>query len=83
MRIMHAQSKSLRSRVNLTVRKDYLDEARKAGVNLSRVLEESLAARLKAERERRWLAQNAEAIEAQRAQVEAQGLWHRGLTDWY
>lgn len=51
-----------RQRLNLSVRADYVEQARAAKLNLSRVLEESLAVRLKVERERAWLEQNREAI---------------------
>ena len=78
-----AKTSSVKQRVNLTVRQDYLEQARKAGVNLSRVLEESLEARLKQERERRWLEENREGIVEYNAYIEKYGLWHRGLTDWY
>jgi antitoxin CcdA len=72
-----------RRRVNLTVMAEYLKEAREFGLNLSQVLEESLRAALKSERERRWHEENRAAIEKINARIEREGLWHKGLTAWY
>ena len=58
---------------NLTIDATLLDEARELGVNLSRVLEESLRARLAEEKRARWLRENAEAIAAHNQRVERKG----------
>ncbi len=68
-----------RQRLNLSIRSDFLKEARAAKLNLSRLLEESLAARLKAERERQWLEENREAIAFHKARIEREGMWNRDL----
>lgn len=68
-----------RQRLNLSIRADYLEEARAAKLNLSKVLEETLAARLKAERERKWLEENRDAIAYHKARIEREGMWNRDL----
>lgn len=68
-----------RQRLNLSIRADYLAEARAAKLNLSRVLEESLEARLRLERERQWLEENREAIAYHKARIEREGMWNRDL----
>lgn len=72
-----------KQRLNLTVRADLIERARREGLNLSRVLEESLRERLRKTEGARWLAENTEAIAAYNARIERDGLWHKGLTPWY
>ena len=67
-------------RLNLTVRGDLIDLARRAGLNLSQVFEESLARRLREEEGRRWLDENREAIKHHRQRIERDGMWNDGLT---
>ena len=62
-----------KQRVNLSIREDFLDQAKKAKINLSRVLEESLQARLQLEHQRRWLEENREGIAEYNAYVEKYG----------
>lgn len=64
-----------RKAVNVSVRADLLAEARAAKLNLSRTLDAALRLELKAQREARWRAENAEAIAAYNAHVEKHGLW--------
>ncbi|HVT34904.1 MAG TPA: type II toxin-antitoxin system CcdA family antitoxin [Nevskiaceae bacterium] len=77
------KSKTPRRRLNLTVRGDYVKQAREFGLNVSQVLEEALEQRLKQEREQRWLEENREALEAHARRIERDGLWHKGLTKLY
>lgn len=51
-----------RRATSMTLDAALLDEARALGVNLSRAAEEGLLAAVKAERKRRWAAENAEFI---------------------
>lgn len=62
--------------VNLTIDANLLAEARDAGTNLSAVLEQAL----RSERARRWREENREAIEANNAQLEREGMWY--VPDW-
>ena len=48
--------------------------ARDLGINISRVAEDALRVAVKAERERRWLEDNREAIESSNAWFEEHGL---------
>ena len=47
---------------NVSLRSDLVAEARELGISLSSACENGLAAAVKAERERRWLEENAEGI---------------------
>ncbi len=58
---------------NLTVRKDLLDAAREAGMNLSAVLEEALAEKVARMKREQWLRENREAVEAYNELVQGQG----------
>ena len=67
---------------NLTLRTDLLEEARALGINLSQTLEKALEAEVKKAREKAWLEENREAIEAYKRHVEKLGLFsdkHRGF----
>lgn len=72
-----------RRAVNLSVRAKLIDEARAQKLNLSRVLEEALEAKLREQRAQQWREENREAIAFHNARIERDGLWHRGLTRWY
>jgi antitoxin CcdA len=60
---------------NLSVDAALLDEARRLGVNLSRVMEEALRAEVAAARAARWLEENAQAIEAYSERVARKGVF--------
>jgi len=47
---------------NVSLRIDLVEEARGLGIGLSNACEEGLAAAVKAEKERRWIEENADAI---------------------
>ena len=49
---------------NLSVNSDLLRLAREYGINLSATLEEALETKVRKEKEKRWLEENKEAIEA-------------------
>lgn len=57
-------SPSKRKPVNLSLDVDLVANAREVGINLSRVTEDALRIAVKAERERRWLEENREALDA-------------------
>lgn len=63
-----------RRSANLTVDDELLTQAKNLNINISRAAEEGIARAVKAERERRWKIENAEAIEAANAYVEKHGL---------
>ena len=58
---------------NLTINGDLLDQARALGINLSQTLEQRLVEVLRAERRRRWLEDNREAIRSFNDYVERNG----------
>lgn len=63
-----------RRSANLTVDDELLTQAKNLNINISRAAEEGIARAVKAERERLWKIENAEAIEAANAYVEKHGL---------
>lgn len=81
MRIYHAHgtedpplSASPRKATNVSLDADLLAQARELNVNLSRAAADGISRAIKAECERRWLLENAEAIEASNDYVEKHGL---------
>jgi len=60
--------------VNLFVDAELLDEARRMRVNVSETLERRLRTIVRAEQEKRWLAENRAAIEAYNRRVATHGL---------
>jgi antitoxin CcdA len=53
---------------------ELVSQARELDIRLSRAAEDGIARAVKAERERRWLEENAEAIRAHNEYVEKHGL---------
>ena len=64
---------------NVSINTDLLAQARELGVNLSQTLEEGLVSTIRAEKQRRWLEDNKDAIEAYRQHVEENGVWSEGI----
>ena len=60
--------------VNLFVDADLLDEARRLRINISETLERRLRSIVRAEREKKWLEENREAIAAYNSRVSQYGL---------
>ena len=60
--------------VNLFVDADLLDEARRLRINLSETLEGRLRTIVRAEREKRWLEDNKDAIASINSFIEQHGL---------
>ena len=63
-----------KARTNVTLDADLLAEARAFGLNVSAIAEGALEAAVKAERARRWFAENAEAIEHRARRIEEHGV---------
>ena len=63
-----------RRRVNVTISEPLCEEAKALGLNVSSAAERGLAAAVKAEKERRWLEENAEAIRKHNERVAQEGL---------
>jgi antitoxin CcdA len=71
-----------KARLNITVDADLLSEARKQGLNLSELMERTIADVTKVERARKWREDNAEAIRQHNEMIEREGLWSDGLRPW-
>jgi antitoxin CcdA len=71
---MMSERQTKRRAVNLFVETDLLDEARRLQINLSETLERRLRTIVKAERERRWLEENREAIASINSFIDQHGL---------
>ena len=65
---------SARKSANLSLDAELIREGRELGLNLSRAAEEGIASAVKAEKERRWREENAEAIASSNRWVEKNGL---------
>ena len=63
-----------RRRVNVTLSEPLCEEAKAFGLNVSRAAEAGLAAAVKAEKERRWLEENADAIAAYNERIAREGV---------
>ena len=59
---------------NVSLRSDLVEEARGLGISLSNACEEGLAAAVKAEKERRWVEENADAIRSYNEWVAKNGV---------
>lgn len=64
----------MRKAANLSLDENLLSEARALDINISRAAENGISLALKAERERRWRAENADAIEDMNSYTEKNGL---------
>ena len=60
--------------VNLFVDADLLDEAKRMRINLSELLEQRLRTIVRAEREKRWVEENREAVESINHFIDRHGL---------
>lgn len=63
-----------RRATNVTLPTAMVEEAKALGINVSRACETGIQAALSAERERRWLIENASAIAAYNRWVEENGV---------
>ena len=68
-----------RKATNLSINSDLLRLARELGLNLSRELEARLMETVGKDRRARWLADNADAIDAYNERVEKHGVFSDGL----
>jgi antitoxin CcdA len=76
-RMKHTHKSSARNRrkpLNVSVLESLVEEAKAFDLNLSRVAEEAIAAAVRAEQERRYLAQSAKAVEAHNRWVAERGV---------
>ena len=65
--------------VNLTLNGDLLKLGKDLGLNLSSIAEAAIAQAIREAQAKRWLAENAEAIQAYNERVEAQGVFSDGI----
>ncbi len=71
---MMSERQAKKRAVNLFVDADLLDEARRLRINVSETLERRLRMIVKAEREKRWLEENREAIASINSFIDRHGL---------
>ncbi|WP_037079733.1 type II toxin-antitoxin system CcdA family antitoxin [Neorhizobium vignae] len=67
-------SQSARKAANLSLNSNLVSEARELKINVSRAAEEGITKAIKAERERLWRLENAEAIRLENEYIEKHGL---------
>ena len=63
-----------RTKVNLTIDSETLAQAKEMEINMSRVADEAIAKAAKAERERRWKEEHAEAFRRYNERIEREGV---------
>ena len=71
---MMSQRQVRKRAVNLFVDTELLEEARRLRINLSETLESRLRTIVRAEREKRWLEENKDAIASINSFIEQHGL---------
>lgn len=64
---------------NLSVNSDLLGQAKQLGINLSAVLEQALAQKVKELKTEAWLEENRNAVAKYNQQVEEQGVFSDGV----
>lgn len=64
----------LKKATNITLSADVLSDAKAFGINISQACDGFLRERVKQERERHWLSQNAEFIDEYNKTIETEGL---------
>lgn len=74
MRMMNAQKPIRKRSTNVSLNAALVEEAKALGVSVSQSCEKGLFAAVKAEREKRWLEENAEAIESNHAYLAKYGM---------
>jgi len=72
-------AKPERRAVNLSISGKLIDEARLLKLNLSRVLEEALEAKLREQRALQWQEENREAIAFHNERIAREGMWNKDL----
>jgi antitoxin CcdA len=63
---------------NLSINSDLLKMAKECGINLSATLESALIDQVRSIRQRQWLANNADSIDAYNELVESSGVFSDG-----
>jgi antitoxin CcdA len=71
---MMSERQAKKRAVNLFVDAELLDEARRLRINVSQTLERRLRTMVKAEREKRWLEDNREAVASINSFIDRHGL---------
>jgi antitoxin CcdA len=71
---MMSERQAKKRAVNLFVDADLLEEARRLRINMSETLERRLRTIVKAEREKRWLEENRDAVASINSFIERHGL---------
>jgi antitoxin CcdA len=71
---MMGERQAKKRAVNLFVDAELLDEARRLRINVSETLERRLRTMVKAEREKRWLEDNGEAVASINSFIDRHGL---------
>lgn len=71
---MNTHVRSPRQATNLSIRADLIEEAKALDINVSRAAEAGIANAVRAEKERRWKNENAQAFREWNQWVEENGL---------
>lgn len=63
----------MKAKLNLSVEKSIVEEARAHGINISSVAEDAIAKANKRARNEAWVAENRDALDAYARQIEEEG----------
>jgi antitoxin CcdA len=74
-----AETDGRRRPINLTLRADIVERAKRCGINVSQVAEQAVIVALREAERAAWQKENASAIEAQNERIEREGLYNEGL----
>ena len=68
-----------RKATNLSLNSKVLEAARELGINLSQTVDELLTREVKRLAIERWVAENADVVEAYNRRIDEHGLWNADL----
>ena len=82
MKRTHQVTARTRKATNLSLSVELVKEAQALGLNLSRIVEESLREAVRAERSRKWLEENREGFESANRAIDKYGIFNAEDREW-
>jgi antitoxin CcdA len=78
-KVKSAEIDGRRRPINLTLRADIVERAKRCGINVSQVAEQAVIVALREAERAVWQKENARAVEAQNERIDRVGLYNEGL----
>lgn len=82
MQRTHSVAARKRKATNLSLSVELVKEAQALGLNLSRIVEESLREAVRTERARKWLEENREGFESANRAIDKYGIFNAEDREW-